>query len=79
MFSWWMRLLDSAALLVPTMVGWSGTVLRKLSSAALNWSTVQLFMFLIWPGKRLNRLLPLTPVEASLALFMTAGAAAMII
>ena len=75
MASWWMRLLVSAALLVPSMVGWSGTVARKVSSDALNWSTVQPFMFLIGSGIRLNNLLSLTPREASLALQMADGEA----
>ena len=70
-----MRLLVSAALLVPSMVGWSGTVARKVSSDALNWSTVHPFMFLIGSGIRLNNLLPLTPIEASLALLMADGEA----
>ena len=64
----------SAALPRPSMVGWSGTLQRKLSKATLNWSTEVAFMFLMEAGNRLNSLQPLTAREASLALLMGAGA-----
>ena len=64
----------SAALPNPSMVGWSGTLQRKLSRANLNWSTEVAFMFLMEAGNRLKSLQPFTAREASLALLMGAGA-----
>ena len=64
----------SAALPNPSMVGWSGTLQRKLSRANLNWSTEVAFMLRMEVGNRLNNLQPLTAREASLALLMGAGA-----
>ena len=72
--SWCSRLLVSAARPSPSMVGWSGTVARKLSKAALNCSTEVPFMSLIEVGKRLNNLQPFTARDDSLALLTTAGA-----
>ena len=71
---WSIKLLVSAALVIPDWVGWSGTSHRNSSKFFLNVSTVHLLKFLRWEGSKLNSLLPLMPRELSLALFTAAGA-----
>ena len=59
--SWCIKLLVSADLPDPAIVGWSGMSVKKASSLFLNVSTESLLMFLISGGRRLNSLAPLEP------------------
>ena len=70
---WWRRLFDSADLPKPGIVGWSGILFKKMSSFALNMSTLWLSMFLKSAGSKLKILAPLTPREDSLAFLTGAG------
>ena len=72
--SWCRRLLLSAALPSPGMVGSSGMLPRKTSRWFLNMSTCSVLIVLMLSGKRLKILAPLTPKEFSLALLTSAGA-----
>ena len=63
-----------AALCLPGIVGWSGTVDSHPSRPALNWSTVPVSMSLSPLGRRLNNLPPWIERLASLALLTGAGA-----
>ena len=68
------RLLDTAALDKPEVVGWSGTVDRKMSKWFLKREKSPEFSFLRLQGKRLKILAPCTPKVLSLACFTFVGA-----
>ena len=74
MASWSIRLLETAALVSPDTVGWSGTDARKSSTDFLKMSTEHPVMLLMLGGNRLKSLQPFTPRELSRALLTTAGA-----
>jgi hypothetical protein len=69
-----MRLLVTAALVIPDTVGWSGTRARKSSTDCLKVSTGHPVMLLILAGNKLKSLQPFTPRELSRALLTAAGA-----
>ena len=68
------RLLDTAALNKPEVVGWSGTVDRKMSRWFLKRAKSPEFSFLRLLGRRLKILAPWTPKDLSLACFTLVGA-----
>ena len=68
------RLLDTAALNKPEVVGWSGTVDRKMSRWFLKRAKSPEFSFLRLLGRRLKILAPWTPKDLSLAFFTLVGA-----
>ena len=68
------RMLDTAALDKPEVVGWSGTVDRKMSKWFLKRAKSPEFSFLRLLGRRLNILAPWTPKDLSLACLTFVGA-----
>ena len=66
------RLLDTAALNKPEVVGWSGTVDKNMSRWFLKRAKSPEFSFLL--GRRLKILAPWTPKDLSLACFTLVGA-----
>ena len=68
------KLLDTAALPRPEVVGWSGTVARKISRLFLNSIKSPEFSFLRLFGITLKRSAPCTPRDLSLAFFTMFGA-----
>ena len=74
MGTWSSKLLVSAALWQPLMVGWSGMENSQASRFSLNLSWWSEAMSLRPLGQRLKRAAPLTARELSLALLTLAGA-----
>ena len=67
--TWSNRLVEPADLTKPWVVGWSGTVDRKMSKWFLNRSKSPESSFLRCTGRILNSLAPWTPRDLSLACF----------
>ena len=72
--TWSSRLLDLAALDKPGVVGWSGTVDKKMSKWFLKRAKSPEFSFLRLLGRRLKILAPWTPKDLSLACCTLVGA-----
>ena len=72
--TWSNKLLVLAALYNPGVVGWSGTIDRKMSKWFLNRAKSPEFSFLRLLGRILNSLAPWTPRDLSLAFFTLEGA-----
>ena len=68
MIIWSNKELPAAALTLPGIVGWSGTVESQRSKLVLNWSQVPITVSLSSLGMQLNSLAPLTCSEDSLAI-----------
>ena len=72
--TWSNRLLDSAALGKPGVVGWSGTVDRKMSKWFLKRAKSPEFSFRRLRGRRLKILAPWTPKDLFPCLLNLGGA-----
>ena len=70
---WSNKLLVAAALASPVMVGWSGTVTRKMSRLFLKRGKSLEFSFLRFIGRRLKMCAPWTARDLSLASLICAG------